>query len=177
MINHYIITSILLLCFGLLYPTKIYSQSALSPTISTSSSLWTVPIQVPTQAGTDYSSTEYTSSNNQFLLNVGLPFLVGGIADVAVQMQTGSNWNNQLVLSIKRTGYGEPFCLLCGMQGAENYITITTTPIKLFSTGKILNLSNINNIPFQLKLTGTSVTIPSATYQATIVFTISTLGI
>lgn len=141
--------------------------------VTTTSPIWTVPIQSITEAGNDYTNI-FESSTNQVNLNVSVPLLLGN-GKVTIHQSNTTAWDNQLQLSIKRNGIGTTLCVLCVLSGAENYTNISTTPTDLLTIRAVLALAEYNNIPFQLKLSGVSVTVPAASYETTLVYTIGAL--
>lgn len=152
--------------FLLLLASPAYAQS-----LTVGGNNWTVSIPTITEAGTNYAGT-YESATNQILLSASVPLLLGS-AKVSVRYIADPTWNNSLVLNIKRTGTGSTVCLLCSITGGTTYQPITLSDIELFRIAAVLALASYSNIPIQLELTGVSVTIPAATYNARIVFTIS----
>lgn len=141
--------------------------------VTTTSPMWTVPIPSITEAGNDYTNT-FESATNQVNLNVSVPLLLGN-GRVTIHQSNTTAWDNQLQLSIKRNGYGITLCVLCLLSGAENYTNISTTPTSLLEIVAVLALAEYSNIPFQLKLSGVSVTVPAASYETTLVYTIGAL--
>ena len=134
---------------------------------------WTVAVPSITEAGTNYSGT-YESATNQILLSASVPLLLSS-GKVSVRYEANPTWNSNLILHAKRTGDGTTVCLLCSITGGTAYQTITTTDIELFRIAAVLALASYSNIPIQLQLSGVSVTIPAATYNSRVVFTISAL--
>lgn len=134
---------------------------------------WTVAIPSITAAGSNYVGT-YESATNQILLTAGVPLLLAS-GKVSVHYESNPTWNSNLILSTKRTGDGSTICLLCTISGGTTYQTITLTDIELFRIVAVAALATYSNIPIQLQLNGVSVTIPAATYNSKIVFTISAL--
>lgn len=134
---------------------------------------WTVAIPSITAAGSNYAGT-YESATNQILLKVDVPILLAS-GKVSVHYEPDPTWNSNLILSTKRTGNGTTVCVLCTITGGTAYQTVTLTDIELFRIAAIATLASYSNIPIQLQLSGVSVTIPAATYNSKIVFTISAL--
>lgn len=134
---------------------------------------WTVSVPSITEAGTDYLGA-YESATNQILLTASVPLLLGG-AKVTVRYIANPTWNSSLGLNIKRTGNGTTVCLLCNITGGTTYQAVTLADVELFRIAAVLALAAYNNIPIQLELTGVSVTIPAAAYNARLIFTISGL--
>lgn len=151
----------------------IFSYSIKAQTLTVTGTSWSVPIVSITEAGTDYNGT-YQSATNQVQLTVGIPLLLGN-GKVSVHYQPNPTWNNSLVLSTRRTGNGATLCLLCSISGGTNYQTMTQSDIELFRITAVLALASYNNIPIQFQLSGVSVTIPAATYNSRVVFTVSAL--
>ncbi|WP_238536298.1 hypothetical protein [Chryseobacterium populi] len=142
-------------------------------TLTVGGSNWTVSIPSITEAGSNYAGT-YESATNQILLAASVPLLLGN-AKVSVHYQANPTWHNSLVLSAKRTGDGTTACVLCSISGGTAYQTLTLTDAELFRITATLALAAYSNIPIQLQLSGVSVIIPSATYQSSVVFTISAI--
>lgn len=134
---------------------------------------WTVSVPSITEAGTNYSGT-YESAANQILLGASVPVLLGN-GKVSVHYEANPTWNNNLVLYARRTGNGTTGCAGCTISGGTTYTIIPLTDVELFRITAVLALASYNNIPIQLQLTGVSVTIPAATYNSRIVFTISAI--
>lgn len=142
-------------------------------TLTVGGSNWTVSIPSITEAGSNYGGT-YESATNQVLLGVSVPLLLGS-GKVSIRYEANPTWHNSLILSARRTGDGTTGCVLCSITGGTTYQTITLTDIELFRIQATLALASYSNIPVQLRLTGVSVTIPAATYNSRVVFTISAL--
>ena len=142
-------------------------------TISVTGTHWTVAIPTITGAGSNYAGT-YESATNQILLKVDIPLLLSS-GKVSVRYTPNPTWNSNLILSAKRTGNGSTVCLVCTMTGGTAYQTVTLTDIELFRVSALASVISYSNIPIQLQLSGVSVTIPAATYNSRIVFTISDL--
>jgi hypothetical protein len=151
----------------------LFGTASQAQTLTVGGTNWTVPITSITEAGTNYTAT-YESAANQILLAVSVPLLLGN-AKISVHYQGNPTWNNSLILSAKRTGNGTTLCVLCSISGGSSYQQITLTDVELFRIQAVLALASYSNIPIQLELTGVSVTIPAATYNSTVVFTISSL--
>ncbi|PUB32745.1 hypothetical protein C8J95_104146 [Elizabethkingia sp. YR214] len=132
---------------------------------------WTVNIPHITEAGTNYAGT-YESLTNQILLTISVPLLLG-TGKVSVRYVPNPTWNNALALAAKRTDDGTTLCVLCSITGGkDNYIPLTQTDIELFRITAVLALAAYNNIGIQLRLSGVSVTVPAANYQARVIFTV-----
>lgn len=142
-------------------------------TITVTGSNWTVPIPSITGAGSNYTGT-YDSAINQVALKVDIPILLGS-GKVSVHYTPDPTWNSNLILSAKRTGNGSTLCVVCTMTGGTTYQTVTLTDIELFRLSALAAVISYSNIPIQLQLSGVSVTIPAATYNSKIIFTISAL--
>jgi hypothetical protein len=121
-----------------------------------------------TGAGSNYAGT-YESATNQILLKVDIPLLLSS------GKVSNPTWNSNLILSTKRTGNGSTVCLVCTMTGGTAYQTVTLTDIELFRLSALAAVISYSNIPIQLQLSGVSVTIPAATYNSRVLFTISAL--
>lgn len=134
---------------------------------------WTVTVPSITEAGTNYTGT-YESATNQILLAASVPLLLSS-GKVSVHYEPNPIWNSNLILHTRRTGDGTTLCVLCSITGGTAYQIITTADIELFRIVAVLALASYSNIPIQLQLTGVSVTIPAATYNSRMVFTISAL--
>lgn len=139
--------------------------------VTVSGTNWTVSIPSITEAGNNYAGT-YTSATNQTILNVGLPALLGSVK-VYVHYEANPTWNNSLILSAKRTNNGTTLCVGCSISGGTAYQTVTQTAIELFRISTILSVTSYTGINIQYQLSGVSVTIPAATYNSRIVFTVS----
>ncbi|MBD3904712.1 hypothetical protein NAL32_16065 [Chryseobacterium sp. Ch-15] len=94
---------------------------------------------------------------------------------MSVHYAPNPTWNSNLILSAKRTSNGSTICLVCTMTGGTAYQTVTPTDIELFRLSASAAAISYSNIPIQLQLSGVSITIPAATYNSRIVFTISAL--
>lgn len=139
--------------------------------ITVSGTNWTTSIPSITEAGSNYAGT-YASATNQTILNVGLPALLGSVK-VYVHYEPNPTWNNSLVLSARRTSNGTTLCLGCAISGGTAYQTVTQTAVELFRISTILSVTSYSGINIQYQLSGVSVTIPAATYNSKIVFTVS----
>lgn len=142
-------------------------------TLGVSGSNWTVSVPSITEAGSNYSGT-YESASNQILLAVSVPLLLGN-GRVSVRYTANPLWNSSLVLNARRTGNGTTGCVGCTISGGTTYQAITLTDVELFRIQAVLAIASYTNIPVQLQLTGVSVTIPAANYNSTVVFTISSI--
>lgn len=145
-----------------------YAQS-----LTVTGSNWSAPIVPIVEAGNNYSGS-YQSEANQILLNVSVPLLLGQ-GRVSVRYEPNPVWDNNLGLSIRRTGNGTTLCVLCSLTGGDAYQPITTVDTELFRITAVLALASYSNIPIQLMLNGVSVLIPAANYNARVVFTIGAL--
>lgn len=156
---------------------SISSKSIAQRSITAVNTSWNPTIPAITEAGNDYSG-DFTSSTNQITLNAIIPLLLGS-GKVTVHQQ-GNSWHENLKLSILRTGDGNKktalgivICAGCFLTGGNStFIQINNTPTNLFEIHTVLSLAEFDNIPFQLKLSGASVTIPAKPYSTTLVFTI-----
>ncbi|MCD0479434.1 hypothetical protein LPB90_13310 [Chryseobacterium sp. LC2016-29] len=144
-----------------------------SRTLAITGNNWTVTIPSITEAGSNYAGI-YESATNQILLTAEVPLLLAS-GKVSVSYAPDPTWNSNLVLSAKRTGNGTTVCVLCSITGGTAYQTLTLTDVELFRINAVLALASYSNIPIQLQLSGVSVTIPVATYNSKIIFTISAL--
>ncbi|WP_238585009.1 hypothetical protein [Chryseobacterium sp. Leaf201] len=134
---------------------------------------WTVAVPSITEAGSNYSGT-YESASNQVLLNASVPLLLGN-GKITVRYEPNPNWDSSLILQARRTGNGTTACVACTLTGGTSYVMIPLTDVELFRIQATLALASYTNIPVQLQLSGVSVTIPAATYNSRIIFTISAL--
>nr|WP_314495216.1 hypothetical protein [uncultured Chryseobacterium sp.] len=151
----------------------IFTVQIKSQTITVTGANWTVPLPSITEAGSNYSGT-YESSTNQIILAATVPLLLGN-AKVTVHYEPNPNWNSALILSARRNGNGTTVCALCTITGGTTYLPFTQTAVELFRIQAVLALASYSNIPVQIQLSGVSVTIPAANYNSRIVFTISAL--
>ena len=140
-------------------------------TLTVGGNNWTVTIPSITEAGTNYAGT-YESAANQILLTASVPLLLGS-GKVSVRYEANPTWNSSLILNARRTGDGTTVCVLCSISGGTSYQPIGLTDVELFRIVAIATLASYSNIPIQLQLSGVSVTVPAATYNSRIVFTIS----
>ncbi|MDQ1097887.1 MULTISPECIES: hypothetical protein [Chryseobacterium] len=159
--------------FSMLLLLGIHMINAQQMTIAVSGNNWAPAIPAITEAGNNYSGT-YESAANQILLSVSVPLLLGS-GKVSVHYEANPTWNNSLILRTRRTGDGTTTCVLCTISGGTTYQNITLTSTELFRVQAVLSLASYSNIPIQLELAGVSVTIPAATYQGRVVFTIGAL--
>ncbi|GAB3420060.1 hypothetical protein [Niabella aquatica] len=134
---------------------------------------WTVSLPAITEAGSNYNGT-YESAANQILLNTTIPLLLGN-GKVSVHYEANPTWHNDLILSVKRTGSGSTICALCEISGGLSYLPLTLADIELYRIKAVLALASFSNIPIQLRVSGVSVTIPAASYNSRVVFTVSAL--
>ncbi|OCK52446.1 hypothetical protein BA768_12060 [Chryseobacterium sp. CBo1] len=147
------------------------SQAKAQRTLTVGGNNWTVTIPSITEAGTNYAGT-YESAANQILLTASVPLLLGS-GKVSVHYEANPTWNSSLILNARRTGDGTTVCVLCSISGGTTYQPIGLTDVELFRIVAIATLASYSNIPIQLQLSGVSVTVPAATYNSRIVFTIS----
>lgn len=141
-----------------------------SQTITITGTNWTVSIPTITEAGSNYAGP-YESATNQAILAVSVPLVLGN-AKVSVHYEANPTWNSSLILSAKRTSNGTTACVACTISGGTAYQTVTLTDTELFRIQAILALASYTGINIQFQLSGVSVTIPAATYQSRIVFTV-----
>ncbi|WP_294285035.1 hypothetical protein [uncultured Chryseobacterium sp.] len=149
---------------------KIKSQR----TLTVGGTNWVLNIPAITEAGTNYTGT-YESATNEILLAATVPLLLGS-GKVSMHYEANPTWNSNLILNARRTGNGTTSCTTCTITGGTTYTNIpVTTDVELFRITAVLALAAYTNIPVQLQLSGVSVTIPATTYSSRIVFTISAL--
>lgn len=139
----------------------------------TATGSWTGTLPTITEAGSNYSGT-YESATNQIILSTSVPLLLGN-AKVSVRYEANPKWDNSLILSARRTSNGTTLCVLCTITGGTNYQPIALTDIELYRIRAVLALASYSNINIQLQLSGVSVTLPADTYQSRIVFTVSAI--
>lgn len=152
----------------------VFSQLQSQRTLTVGGTNWTVTIPSITEAGDNYAGT-YESSTSQIILAVSVPLLLTN-GKVSMHYTANPVWNSNLILSAKRTGDGTTTCVACSISGGTTYTTIPpTADIELFRITAVLALASYSNIPVQLQLSGVSVTLPAASYNSQIVFTISDL--
>lgn len=151
----------------------LHTYDTQAQTMTIVSSPWNVTIPPITEAGSNYTGT-YESATDQSSLTVRVPLLLG-FGKVSVSYQPNPIWNDNLQLAVKRTNNGVTLCVLCGISGGTNYQTLTPTATELFRIGAVLDLADYNNINIQYQLSGVSVTVPVANYQSRIVYTVSAL--
>ncbi|MGD1319354.1 hypothetical protein [Chryseobacterium sp. 2R14A] len=147
------------------------SPSKAQRTLTVGGNNWTVTIPSITEAGTNYAGT-YESAANQILLTASVPLLLGS-GKVSVHYEANPTWNSNLIVNARRTGDGTTVCLLCTLSGGTTYQPVGLTATELFRIAAVATLATYSNIPIQLQLSGVSVTVPAATYNSRIVFTIS----
>jgi hypothetical protein len=61
------------------------------------------------------------------------------------------------------------------MNGGTTYQALTLTAVELFRIQAVVALTSYTGINVQFQLSGVSVTIPAATYQSRVVFTVASL--
>jgi len=149
----------------------IFSYESKAQSVTVPVTNWNAAIPAITEAGSNYSGT-YSSPTNQASINVGLPALLGSVK-VYVHYQGNPTWNSSLVLSAKRTSNGSTLCVGCNISGGTNYITVPLTAVELFRISTILSVTSYTGINIQYQVSGVSVTLPAATYNSKIVFTVS----
>lgn len=160
-----------LLVFMLFVYTK--SQAQLKYSIQTTTPAWNLTLPTLTTAGSNYSAeTEYETASDFIKLNVEIFILLGNVR-VSVYRQDSSPWPPELELSIRRTGNGSTLCILCSINGGSAYTSLTNSSQNFFNITSVASLFKYSNIPAQLKLKGTSVTMSGRDYQTTIVYTIA----
>lgn len=151
----------------------IFSCDFKAQNITITSTDWTIAVPTITEAGNNYAGL-YESSTNQIILGVSVPLLLG-TAKVSVHYEANPAWHNSLILSARRTNTGTTLCALCTITGGTSYQTVTQTAIEIFRIQAVLTLASYTGINIQLQLSGVSVTIPAASYQSRVVFTISAI--
>jgi len=140
--------------------------------ITVGGSNWTPSTAVITEAGSDHSGT-LISTDGQISITSSIP---GSFrhARISVHYEANPTWHNSLVIQVKRTGNGSHTCLLCSIEGGESFITVPPfTATEFYKIHSNLFTATFSDTPIQLQLTGISVTIPVATYNAKVVFTIA----
>lgn len=158
--------------------TLLTNFTGIGQTVTISGTDWNVNPPVLTEAGSNYSGT-YESAVNQLLLSISVPGLLGLLRTetVLVHYEANSLWNSNLMLNIRRTnsGGGGGICIGCGISGGTAYQPITTNASNFFNINIPVGLGTktFTNIPLQLSVSGVSVTVPVANYNARIVFTIT----
>ncbi|SDJ49265.1 hypothetical protein [Chryseobacterium jejuense] len=175
----------------LIYIILILSSSSfIKAQVVNVSGNWNASIPAITEAGSNYTGTYDNSGNtapNLITLSGTLPGsflnLLSSSGAKMTMRYTPNPWNNSLTLSAKRTGGTTAIhglCVLCtaSINGGANYIPISQTGDTTFITftfsgvlgvGNSVTFADINLI---VQLAGVSVTVPSNTYSARIVFTI-----
>lgn len=149
----------------------IFSFQSKAQTVTVPVTNWNTSIPAITEAGNNYDGT-YASPTNQASINVGLPALLGSVK-VYVHYEANPTWNSALVLSAKRTSNGSTLCVGCSISGGTAYITVPLTAVELFRISTVLSVTSYTGINMQYQVSGASVTIPAATYNSRIVFTVS----
>ena len=123
------------------------------------------------EAGLDYTNS-YESATNQININFTFVLLTYNF-DISVKYEDAPLWNDNLKLSLKRSGNGSN-CTGCSVSNGTSYLELKKTTQTLFSIHRgIFSGTSYTNIPIQIKLSGVSVGIPVANYGSRIVFTIS----
>jgi len=136
-------------------------------TISVGGTDWAAPITAISEAGNNYAGTS-ESAANQILIAGSISLL--GSSTISARYVPNPNWNSALQIALRRTGPGSP-CVLCTISSNTNYHEITQTATSLISISGLGG--TYSNIPFQIRISGISVTIPAASYSATVIFTIT----
>lgn len=139
--------------------------------ITVGGSNWTVSPGNIVEAGNNYSGTAITTDNH-VLISASVPGLFNK-GTVSVRYEANPTWHSNLILSVRRTGSGTHTCLLCTLTGGTAFQNITLSDTNFFDINSNLFTATFNNIPIQLQLTGISVTVPAASYNAKVVFTIT----
>jgi hypothetical protein len=119
-----------------------------------------------TSAGTNYTHTEESGASHTLLKVTALL-----LYSVSVHQSVASNWDSELLLSVKRTGNGTGSGTIAN---GTTYIQLTTSPQTFFTGSLGLGLSR-DNIPVQYKIAGLSVMLPVKTYTTTVQYTITGL--
>jgi hypothetical protein len=141
--------------------------------ITVGGSNWTPGTTVITEAGSDYSGT-LTSTDNQISITSSIPSSFRD-ARISVHYEANPTWHNSLAIQVKRTGTGSHTCWLCTITGGNTDFKLVpaNTGTEFYQIHSNLFTATFSNTPIQLQLTGISVTIPAATYNAKVVFTIA----
>ncbi|WP_228448222.1 MULTISPECIES: hypothetical protein [unclassified Chryseobacterium] len=173
-----------------LYIFLLLIGSCMNAQVVNVSGNWTATIPAITEAGSNYAGTydnSVSNGSNQITLSGTLPGsflnLLSGSGAKMTMRYTPNPWNNALTLSAKRTGGTTTIhgvCVLCtsSINGGTTYIPISQTADTTFVTftfSGVLGLGNsvtFADINLILQLAGVSVTVPTNTYSARVVFTI-----
>lgn len=126
-------------------------------------------IKMPLIAGSNISES-LTSADDGYLISVNiLPNTVQNNIYNTWHIQVRRNdlsWHPNLNIHLQRTGEGD-YYYANTLSGASEYISISSIN-QTFINGR----GWIDNIPFQLKITGISATLPAKSYSTEIVFTL-----
>ncbi|WP_353151409.1 hypothetical protein [Chryseobacterium sp.] len=184
--NHHFFREILIKRY--LYIFFLLVTGYLKAQTVTVSGNWAASVPAITEAGNNYTGTYDNTSSTAITMSGTLPgsflnLLSSSGAKITMHYTTTA-WNNSLVLSAKRTGGTATIngiCLACTatINGGTTYTAIpqatdvtfvTITFTGLLGLGNSVNFSGIN---LQLQLSGVSVTVPAASYNARVVFTVA----
>lgn len=116
-------------------------------------------------AGTNLNSS-YASAPNLFTIDVsGTPV---ALFYKVYARYTGPSWPGGLSIAIRRTSDGVQLLPSALISGGTSYITLGATDTEIFS-----GLLDRTNITLQVQVSGVSVALAPASYQAGIVFSIT----
>jgi hypothetical protein len=162
---------------GLLTFLLTISLLANSQSISVSGN-WLPTITAITTTGSDYSGSLTSAANQTLITASGLGSLLAAKNYRISVSRTDANWHNNLVLTARRTGGGNPsFLGILSASGGTTAQTITNLSTAFFTINVgflSLGLGNasLSNIPIEYTLSGISVVLPVKTYSTTITYTI-----
>ena len=125
-----------------------------------------------TEAGLDFQGT-YSSASDEVLVDVFQQGFIANFFNYNWQVDVRlvqNDWSNDLTLSARRTGNGDPFFFNGNITGGTAYLPLSTTNQNFFN-GNRTRL----DIPIQYQISGVSVLLPAKTYSATVIYTVTEL--
>jgi hypothetical protein len=136
---------------------------------------WTATATSPTVAGTDYSTTMYTSAVDQTTLEITRNpggWMSGGTGWIVTVHKIDTTWNANLELWIQRTSDGTPTGNLSGGPGLNVYLHVLTATDQEFF--RCASQTAVKNIDCQLEIRNVSVmTVATPSNLTTVVYTVT----
>ncbi|WP_304232204.1 hypothetical protein [Jiulongibacter sediminis] len=122
------------------------------------------------EAGNNYN-VNIESGANQTLVDVTTNSFYNSNFRVSVE-KIDNVWNNQLTLSVRRTGNGSGGWF-AGISGGTNYIQLTNTPQLLYTGNTGYFSGGYFSVPIQYRVQGLSLLVPAQSYSTTVRYTIT----
>ncbi|TXH20492.1 MAG: hypothetical protein E6Q95_05655 [Chitinophagaceae bacterium] len=161
----------------LIFIISVLSTHAFAQSITVLGSDWNVPTPaVPTEAGSDYNPNLFESIADLISISVYIPTSWFDSKTVNVKWEGNPNWNAGLKLHVKKTknpSVTPGGCLFCGFSGGSDYIEVLNSNKRFFEVNNGIAAHTFANAEVQVKISGVSVAVPTGSYNAKLVFTIT----